>query len=107
MRDIKSHRMYLQRELQVANDNNDLGRASMLDQEIHDIEDEMRRSIGLGRSRKQGNNENMRRAISNAIYRTLRNIEKYNVELYEHLRADLKIGMHLSYRPHQEIFWVT
>ncbi|MEM9488988.1 MAG: hypothetical protein AAGC55_07585 [Myxococcota bacterium] len=105
---FKSRIMQLERELQVANDNNDLGRATQVDQELHLIRDELKNSVGRsGAGRLHGMNENMRRAISNAIHRCLRDIKKHNQALASHLRSSLHIGMFLSYEPREEIYWLT
>ncbi|MCG8417366.1 MAG: hypothetical protein MJE77_05415 [Proteobacteria bacterium] len=108
---LSSYRAYLRElrmELQVANDNNDLGRASQVQREIEKLSTEIRRCAGPGgRPREIGEIERARKSVSNAIHRTLRKIRSVHPAFAMHLAATLQIGTYLRYDPSEEISWIT
>ena len=104
----KSHLKELHHRYQVANDNNDLGRMERVQQEIADVEVELNRTTGLGgRIRKRGDLEKARKAVSNAITRTLKKIASVHPDLARHLREALQLGAYLRYVPQEDIVWIT
>jgi 7-cyano-7-deazaguanine synthase in queuosine biosynthesis len=81
---------------------------------IEEIETEMAALVkfiesgkGLGgRQRKSGDRrKNVRDAFRNAVDRAIKQIEKYDKPLAEHLKASIKHGNEVVYRPEMPITW--
>ena len=81
---------------------------------IEEIEKEMAALVkyieggkGLGgRQRRVGDKrKNVRDAFRNAVDRAIRQIEKYDKPLAEHLKASIKYGNEVVYRPDMAITW--
>jgi 7-cyano-7-deazaguanine synthase in queuosine biosynthesis len=81
---------------------------------IEEIETEMAALVkfiesgkGLGgRQRKAGDKrKNVRDAFRNAVDRAIKQIEKYDKPLAEHLKASIKHGNEVAYRPGMAITW--
>jgi hypothetical protein len=71
------------------------------------IADAMEGGKGLGgRQRKAGDKrKNVRDAFRNAVDRAIKQIEKYDKPLAEHLKASIKHGNEVVYRPEISITW--
>ncbi|HWN71938.1 MAG TPA: hypothetical protein VNM90_30070 [Haliangium sp.] len=108
IRAYKTRLDHLRAELEVANDNHDLGQRQRIEEELEAIEAELRRCLTpTGRLRHASELERARKAVSIAVHRTLRRIEEVHPRLARHLDASLHIGVHLSYLPPRPMSWVT
>ena len=59
-----------------------------------------------GRQRKAGDKrKNVRDAFRNAVDRAIKQIEKYDKPLAEHLKDTIKISNEVAYRPGMPITW--
>lgn len=81
---------------------------------IEEIEKEMAALVkyieggkGLGGRQRRGGDKrkNVRDAFRNAVDRAIRQIEKYDKPLAEHLKASIKYGNEVVYRPGMVITW--
>ena len=99
----------LDEDIQEAESNNDLGRATKLKEVREAVTTEIARAVGLGgRNRKAADDfEHARQAVSATIYRAKKAIKKEHEPLWQHLDNCLKIGMFLSYQPDQPTNWQT
>jgi hypothetical protein len=106
-RSLNEARAELQKELDEAEADNDIERQSQLREQIDWLETYLAGGVGLtGRARKAGDpNENIRRAVSNAIDRSLKRIEEKDPTLGHHLRRAIRKGVVCSYTPDQLIEW--
>lgn len=96
------------KELEEATANNDTGRIESLKREINILTKEAARGTGLqGRPRRGGDGERARQAVSKAVNRALKTINKKHPTLWQHLNSSLKIGEYLSYRPEKPISWAV
>jgi hypothetical protein len=93
-------------QLDIANENNDLGRMQRAQQEIDALEAELRRCLGRsGQSRVHSDSERARKAVSIAIRRALARIRAGSPALASHLESSLQVGAYLCYRPQRTITW--
>ena len=70
-----------------------------------DLNPEGGKGLG-GRQRKAGDKrKNVRDAFRNAVDRAIKQIEKYDKPLAEHLKAAIKISNEVAYRPGMSITW--
>jgi hypothetical protein len=93
-------------QLDIANENNDLGRMQRAQQEIEALEAELRRCLGRsGQIRTSSDSERARKAVSIAIRRALARIRADNPALASHLESSLQVGAYLCYRPQTTITW--
>ncbi len=78
-----------------------------IEDEIAQIADELTAGVGKGgRLRKAGDKrKNVRDAFRNAVDRAIKQIEKYDKPLSEHLKARIKHGNKVVYRPGIPITW--
>lgn len=109
---LKAYREHiedLEEQLREAEDNNDVGRAQRLKEQLEAVTTEIARATGLGgRSRKAADDrEKARQAVSVAMRRAMKAIKKEHGPLWQHLRNSLKIGEFLSYRPDNPTTWIT
>jgi len=97
----------LQRELSQAKKNNDEAATDRLQKDMVAIAKELKRSGFGGRpKRERDDRERIRKAVSNAIHRTLRQIGKHDKELAKHLKPPcLRCGAHPTYDPGEPIDW--
>jgi hypothetical protein len=97
-------------ELQEARENNDPGAQERIRQEMQFLAEQTRAARGLGgRQRKASDDrERVRKAVANAIRRTIQTIAQYDRQLAEHLRGPrLRVGRSLSYTPDRGLRWET
>lgn len=99
----------VEEELREAEANNDLARASVLSERKEALQEEIARSTGLrGRQRKAADDvERARQAITAAITRVMKIIEKEHPALHQHLHKSLRRGSVFAYAPSQPIHWKT
>ncbi|MFB4262955.1 AAA family ATPase [Nonomuraea sp. GTA35] len=84
-------------------------RAAEFDAERQALLDELRTAAGLGgRPRRLGDEaERARKAVTNRIRNTLRQLDQRHPELAAHLRASVSTGSTCRYLPASEVRWST
>jgi hypothetical protein len=94
-------------DLTEAEADGDIERASQLQERIAKLDDYVKKATGLGgRSRRwNGPHETTRKAVSNAIRASLKNIEKAHPPLGAHLSVAIHTGRICSYRPDRPLVW--
>ncbi|HWN71688.1 MAG TPA: hypothetical protein VNM90_28820 [Haliangium sp.] len=98
----------LREDLDIATENNDIGRSERIMYEIDALEQEISRCVGLGgRLRQNTDAERARKSVSNAIYRALNQLRTRHPALSRHLSTTLKIGNGVSYLPTGDSEWDT
>lgn len=96
----------IESELREADSNNDTGRAAELKRQFNMLSKEVGRATGLhGKLRENDDAERSRKAVSNALHRTLNTLKKKHPAIEQHLRRYVKIAEVLSYRPEKSIPW--
>jgi hypothetical protein len=98
----------LREDLQKAKDNNDPGEQEKIQEEIESISKELRKSRGLGGRLRtvSDDRERVRKAVSNAVKRAIKDIAQYDRCLADHLASPRLIcGRKLSYFPGQDLKW--
>ncbi len=96
-------------ELETAERHNDEGTVISARNEMEELEAQVRESYGLGgRDRRMGDEvEKAAKRVSMAVDRAIKQIEKHSQPLANHLRNSLKMGRFMSYRPEEDISWVS
>lgn len=95
-------------ELRSAERNNDLGTIEARQHEIDELEQEKRRSTGLGgKIRTTSELEKMRKRVARNIETAIKSISKQDKQLGNHLDRFIDRGLELSYRPNEENHWIT
>lgn len=94
-------------EIEEARETGDHARIEEIEEEMAFLTKAMEGGKGLGgRQRKSGDKrKNVRDAFRNAVDRAIRQIEKYDKPLGEHLKASIKHGNEVVYRPGMQITW--
>lgn len=94
-------------EIEEAREASDHARIEEIEEEMAFLTKAMEGGKGLGgRQRKAGDKrKNVRDAFRNAVDRAIRQIEKYDKLLGEHLKASIKHGNEVVYRPGMPIVW--
>ncbi|MFI7132638.1 ATP-binding protein [Nonomuraea sp. NPDC050153] len=94
-------------EIDRAADLGDDRRAAELDAERTALLDELRTAAGLGgRPRRLGDEaERARKAVTNRIRNTLRQLDHRHPELAAHLRSSISTGATCRYHPSSEVHW--
>ena len=94
-------------EIEEARDARDHARVDEIEEDVAFLTKAMEGGKGLGgRQRKAGDKrKNVRDAFRNAIDRAIKQIEKYDKPLAEHLKASIKHGNEVVYRPGTPIVW--
>ncbi|MFC7586226.1 hypothetical protein ACFQYP_22625 [Nonomuraea antimicrobica] len=97
----------LDEEIDRAVELGDDRRAAGFDAERQALLDELRTAAGLGgRPRRLGDEaERARKAVTNRIRNTLRQLDHRHPELAAHLRASVSTGATCRYRPDSEVRW--
>jgi hypothetical protein len=95
-------------ELEKAEKFHDVGRQEQLQLEKDELERELSAKTGLrGRKRRMGDdNERIRKAVSNAIDRAIKAIEKEHSILARHLDNSISKGIDFRYCPDANVEWV-
>ena len=95
-------------ELEEAKKFHDVGRQEQLQLEKEELERELSAKTGLrGRKRRMGDdNERIRKAVSNAIDRAIKAIEKEHPMLARHLDNSISKGIDFCYCPEADVDWV-
>ncbi|WP_052423145.1 ATP-binding protein [Nonomuraea candida] len=99
----------LDEEIDRAVELGDDRRAAGFDAERQALLDELRTATGLGgRPRRLGDEaERARKAVTNRIRNTLRQLDQRHPELAAHLRASVSTGTTCRYHPATEVRWST
>jgi hypothetical protein len=100
----------LQEEADEAKRNNDEGTRERCEREMAFFLDEIKRAQGLGGELRQASDdrERVRKAVGNAIRRTVTEISKHDPALAKHLeRPRLQCGRNLCYDPPEGMCWET
>lgn len=101
----------LREDLAEAEENNDLGRAAGLREEMETLSDELSAAVGLGgRDRKAASQaERARMSVGKAIRAALARVDDAHPELGKHLAATVRSGIYCSYTPdpRSPIEWTT
>ncbi|MDF1483269.1 7-cyano-7-deazaguanine synthase [Extensimonas sp. H3M7-6] len=94
-------------EIGEARDAGDHTRVEEIEEEMAFLTKALEGGKGLGgRQRKAGDKrKNVRDAFRNAVDRAIKQIEKYDKPLAEHLKASIKHGNEVVYRPGMPITW--
>lgn len=97
----------LERDLEEAETNNDLGRKSQVSTELETIKQQLSSAVGLhGRPRRSAQSiERVRKAVTNAISDSLSKIQSEHEDLWRHLRNAVKTGTTCSYSPEKSPDW--
>lgn len=97
----------LREELAEAVANRDLGRSERAQREMEQLATELARATGLGgRNRWQSDKERVRKSVSMAVARDIKNIEKLHKPLGRHLGASISSGRVFRYAPPTPIDWL-
>ena len=99
----------LRQSLEEARENHDLGRIPSLETELHSIEDELTRGMGLGgRRRVDSANERARQNVTRAIRRAARSIARLDPSIGHHIDRSIRTGSVCRYdpEPDAEPHWV-
>ncbi len=99
----------LQAEISQAEQQGDHGGLERARSELSFLETELGRALGLGgRSRRLGDpNERARKAVGNRLRAAFERIERFHPKLAAHLRASVRTGSALAYRPARPVAWRT
>lgn len=94
-------------EIEEARDAGDHARIEEIEEEMAFLTKAMEGGKGIGgRQRRAGDKrKNVRDAFRNAVDRAIKQIEKYDKPLGEHLKASIKHGNEVVYRPGVPIVW--
>lgn len=94
-------------EIEEAREAGDHARIEEIEEEMAFLTKAMEGGKGLGgRQRKAGDKrKNVRDAFRNAVDRAIKQIEKYDKPLAEHLKDTIKISHEVAYRPGVPITW--
>lgn len=98
----------LQAELDEAKENNELGRIESLQRDINAMANEIAKATGLGgRLREKTDVDKVRKAVSGAIDRAIKEIADHHESLGRHLMNTIRSGTTFSYTPECQIDWLT
>jgi 7-cyano-7-deazaguanine synthase in queuosine biosynthesis len=94
-------------EMEEAREIGDHARIEEIEKEMAALTKYIESGKGLGgRQRRTGDKrKNVRDAFRNAVDRTIKQIERYDKPLAEHLKASIKFGNEVVYRPGMPITW--
>lgn len=106
----KARLMELREDLDRAKRDNDIGPQEALQAEIDALTDELKQGRGLGNRlrRASDDRDRIRKAVGNAIRRTITHISQYDSRFAEHLKSPaLRLGLNPLYSPSESISWET
>ncbi|AOS78381.1 hypothetical protein Q5W_05065 [Hydrogenophaga sp. PBC] len=107
LNECKQQARELFEEMEEARERGDHARIEEIEKEMAALVKYIEGGKGLGgRQRRVGDKrKNVRDAFRNAVDRAIRQIEKYDKPLAEHLKAGIKYGNEVVYRPGMAITW--
>lgn len=107
LNECKQQARELFEEMEEARERGDHARIEEIEKEMAALVKYIEGGKGLGgRQRRVGDKrKNVRDAFRNAVDRAIRQIEKYDKPLAEHLKASIKYGNEVVYRPDMAITW--
>lgn len=107
LNECKQQARELFEEMEEARERGDHARIEEIEKEMAALVKYIEGGKGLGgRQRRVGDKrKNVRDAFRNAVDRAIRQIEKYDKPLAEHLKASIKYGNEVVYRPGMAITW--
>lgn len=107
LNECKQQARELFEEMEEARERDDHARIEEIEKEMAALVKYIEGGKGLGgRQRRVGDKrKNVRDAFRNAVDRAIRQIEKYDKPLAEHLKASIKFGNEVVYRPGVPITW--
>lgn len=107
LNECKQQARELFEEMEEARERDDHARIEEIEKEMAALVKYIEGGKGLGgRQRRVGDKrKNVRDAFRNAVDRAIRQIEKYDKPLAEHLKASIKYGNEVVYRPGMVITW--
>ena len=107
LNECKQQARELFEEMEEARERGDHARIEEIEKEMAALVKYIEGGKGLGgRQRRVGDKrKNVRDAFRNAVDRAIRQIEKYDKPLAEHLKASIKHGNEVVYRPDMAITW--
>ena len=107
LNECKQQARELFEEMEEARERDDHARIEEIEKEMAALVKYIEGGKGLGgRQRRVGDKrKNVRDAFRNAVDRAIRQIEKYDKPLAEHLKASIKYGNEVVYRPDMAITW--
>jgi hypothetical protein len=105
--DYKCRLKELDEDIEEAEGNNDTGKLDKLHEERESLKSELSSALGLRGSPRKFDNEpeKARKAVCNAIERSLEKIKESRKPLYKHLDKYLTRGSSLSYDPPESTTW--
>ena len=114
--DLKARENYqaryreLESEIEKAESFNDQGKLEQLRAEREQLAEEVKRGMGFGgRLRDNGDAENARKSVSNAISKAIKKISsaEHNPALGLHLDNTISKGSVLRYSPEEDFHWIA
>lgn len=107
LNECKQQARELFEEMEEARERGDHARIEEIEKEMAALVKYIEGGKGLGgRQRRVGDKrKNVRDAFRNAVDRAIKQIEKYDKPLAEHLKASIKFGNEVVYRPGMPITW--
>lgn len=109
IRSYKARLEAIANELAKTETEGDVHRQVELRQEAEQLHAHLRSVTGLGGAPREAADsaERARQAVSAAVRRSLKSLEKRHIGLCRHLRKCLKTGVFCCYEPDPEITWIT
>ena len=105
--DCKKRIAEIETKIEIASDTGNTDGLDQLENEKKALEQEIARSEGLhGKLRVKGNPEKARQAVTRAVERAIKSMEKQHPKLWAHLSSTVQTGNALIYKPDRAIRWV-
>jgi hypothetical protein len=107
LRELKDKLVWLEEELDRAELNKDLDRATRLKEEKEAIVEELNKARGFGGKSREFSDagEKARKSVQAAISRSLKKIQRENLDLWRYLNSSIKTGYYCVYVPSEDIEW--
>jgi hypothetical protein len=95
----KRHKEDLDDQLAEAERNCDQGRKEAVQMEMQELDEEIEKAFGLGgRHRRLSDDaEKLRKSVSNAVQRAIKEIQKHDSALADHLKRHIELGLSVRY----------
>ena len=109
IRSYKARLEAIPNELAEAETDGDIHRQAELRQEADQISAHLKGVTGLGGVPREAADdaEKARQAVSAAVRRALKTLERKHIGLWRHLNKSMKTGVFCSYEPDPEVTWIT